>query len=74
VEPLTPNDAVPIGELITIEGHPSAPVEAGNKASKAFSKVADDLYVNDEQLASYKGTAFMTSQGPIKCDLKGKIS
>jgi len=74
VEPLTLNDAVPVGELISIEGHPSAPVEAGNKASKSFSKVADDFFVNDNLLASYKGIPFMTTQGPIHCNLKGKIS
>ncbi len=63
-----------MGELLTVDGHPPAIVEAGNKATKAFGKIAEELFVNDDQLASYKGIPFMTSQGPIKCSLKGKIS
>jgi methionine--tRNA ligase beta chain len=74
VVPLSPPDNVPIGELITFEGHSSAPAEAGNRASKAFSKVADDFFVDENLVATYKGIPFNTSQGIIKTTLKGKIS
>lgn len=74
VEPLTPASETTIGELITFEGHPSAPAEPGNKASKAFSKIADDFFVDDNMTATFKGIPFMTSQGIIRSNLKGKIS
>lgn len=59
---------------MTFEGHVAAPAEAGNRASKAFSKVADDFFVDDNLIATYKGIPFMTSQGLIKTNLKGRIS
>jgi aminoacyl tRNA synthase complex-interacting multifunctional protein 1 len=71
---LFPPEETAVGELITFEGHPAAPVEPGNKASKAYSKIADDFFVDDVNLATYKGVPFMTSVGPIKSSLKGKIS
>lgn len=71
---MSPPEGVAIGELITFDGVPSAPAEAGNRASKAFSKVADDFFVDDNMIATYKGSPFKTSQGVIKSNLKGKIS
>jgi aminoacyl tRNA synthase complex-interacting multifunctional protein 1 len=74
VIPLSPPDGAPTGELITFEGHASAPVEPGNRATKAFEKVADDLFVDDNGKATYKGVPFMTTAGPVTSTLKGKIS
>jgi methionine--tRNA ligase beta chain len=74
VEPLAPPaDAVP-GELITFAGHKPQPEPPGNRASKAYSKLADDFFVNESGQATYKGTPFMTPQGPCTASLKGKIS
>lgn len=74
VVPIAPHPETPVGELITFEGHPSAFVEPGNKASKAFSKVADELFVDDRGVATFKSIPFMTTLGPITSSLKGKIS
>ncbi len=74
VVPLSPKTDTPIGELITFEGHISAPVEPGNRASKAFSKIMENFFVNDANVASYQNIPFMTSRGPIESSLKGKIS
>jgi aminoacyl tRNA synthase complex-interacting multifunctional protein 1 len=74
VEPLTPPEGAIPGELIKFEGHASTPVEPGNKATKAFSKIADDFFVDDNFVATYKGIPFLTPQGLIKSSLKGKIS
>eukprot|EP00607_Mallomonas_marina_P000660 CAMPEP_0182429208 /NCGR_PEP_ID=MMETSP1167-20130531/25594_1 /TAXON_ID=2988 /ORGANISM="Mallomonas Sp, Strain CCMP3275" /LENGTH=197 /DNA_ID=CAMNT_0024612593 /DNA_START=173 /DNA_END=766 /DNA_ORIENTATION=+ len=74
VEPLSPPSGLSLGELITFEGHAAAPIDAGNRASKAFSKVANDFFVNDDGTATYQGVPFMTSNGPCTSTLKGKIS
>jgi methionine--tRNA ligase beta chain len=74
VVPLHPPEGVSIGQLITFQGHKPEPVEAGNRASKAYTKIADDFFVNDQGFATYQGTPFMTPQGPVTSTLKGKIS
>ena len=74
VQPLIPSDSTQLGELITFDGFESAPIEPGNRASKAYSKIADDFFVNDDGIATFSGIPFSTTQGPIKCSLKGKIS
>jgi hypothetical protein len=50
------------------------PCEAGNRATKAFSKICEDFRVSEEGVATYKGVPFMTSAGPILSDLRGPIS
>mmetsp|Transcript_38962 Transcript_38962/g.51383 ORF Transcript_38962/g.51383 Transcript_38962/m.51383 type:complete len:242 (+) Transcript_38962:88-813(+) len=74
VSPLAPPEGTPVGELITFEGHLAQPIDAGNRATKAFGKIADDLYVNDDMIATYKGIPFMTKNGPCTSTLKGSIS
>lgn len=74
VEPLAPPPGTPVGDLIKFEGHEPQPVEAGNRATKAFTKVADDLFVNEQGQATYSGVPFMTSKGPCTSSLRGKIS
>jgi len=74
VDPIRPPSGSSIGELITFEGHQNAPIEAGNRASKAFAKVVDDLYVNDNGQATYKNICFMTSSGPCTSTVTGVIS
>ena len=74
VEPLSPPVTAAIGELISFEGNLIKPVEAGNKATKSFSKIADDFFVNDEGVATFRGIPFKTTQGAVTATLKGKIS
>lgn len=74
VVPLDPPPAAAIGELISFEGNMIKPVEAGNKATKSFSKIADDFYVNDDGVATFRGIPFITTQGAVTSTLKGKIS
>lgn len=74
VEPLTPADSTNIGELIQFSGHTISPAEPGNKATKAFGKIADDFFVNDDMQATFRNIPFQTSAGPIQTNLKGKIS
>lgn len=74
VEPLIPPEGSPAGQLITFKGHKPDPAEAGNRASKAYSKVADEFFVNENGEATFKGIPFMTPLGAVKSNLKGKIS
>lgn len=74
VVPLDPPAACEPGDAITFEGHVHAPEDPSNKATKAWEKVAPDLYVNDEGIATYDGIAFMTPKGPVRSSIKGKIS
>ena len=74
VEPLAPPAGVPPGELVTFEGHLAAPIAPGNRAVKAYGKIADDLSVDDEGRAMYQDIPFMTSGGPCTSGLKGSIS
>jgi len=74
VEPLVVPEAAPVGQLVTFSGHKPEPEPAGNRASKAFSKVADELFVDDNGVATYKGVPFDCGSGPITASLKGKIS
>jgi len=43
VKPLSPPPGVALGELITFEGHRAAPEPPGNRAGKAFDRVAEEL-------------------------------
>jgi len=74
VVPLAPPPGTPVGELVTFEGHAAEPMAAGNRASKAYGKVAPELHVDDEGRATFGGVPFMTSQGPVTASVKGPIS
>lgn len=50
VEPLCSPAGVPAGELVTFEGHARSPVEAGNRAGKAWKKVSKTLVVNEDKV------------------------
>ena len=64
VDPLAAPESAPIGELITFEGHKSDPIAPGNRATKAFDRIADSLKTNDDGIALYEDTPFATSVGP----------
>lgn len=74
VEPLIPPEGSVPGTLITFKGHKSEPAEPGNRASKAYGKVADDFFMSEDGIATFKGIPFMTPLGAVKSNLKGKIS
>ena len=74
VSPISPPEGCEPGESITFAGHTLAPVDAGNRATKAFEKCAEHLFVDENGLATYSGIPFMTSKGPVTSSLKGKIS
>lgn len=74
VEPLSPPEGCSNGQLMTFEGHLSAPIDPGNRASKAYDKVADDLYVNEKGEATFKGVPMMGPTGPCTSTLIGPIS
>ena len=38
---------------MTFAGHKAEPIDPGNRASKAFDKVADDLYVNEKVICTH---------------------
>ena len=74
MDPLIPPEACLPGQLITFIGHKPEIAEAGNRATKAYSKIADVFFVNGDGIATYEGIPFMTPEGPITATLKGKIS
>lgn len=65
VDPLAAPDGAAPGEMISFAGHCSAPVEAGNRATKAFDRVASELRTSTDGIAMYKDVPFETSQGPV---------
>lgn len=48
--PLCPPPGVPAGEVVTFEGHAQSPVDAGNRAGKAWKKVSKTLVVKDDNV------------------------
>uniref|UniRef100_A0A7S0ZE83 tRNA-binding domain-containing protein n=1 Tax=Timspurckia oligopyrenoides TaxID=708627 RepID=A0A7S0ZE83_9RHOD len=76
VDPLTAPPDAAIGSLITFEGHRAAPMDAGNRASKAFDKVASEFNTDADGIARFNATPFMTEAGacysPAK--LQGSVS
>lgn len=64
VDPLAPPENVRVGELVRFEGHKSAPIDAGNRASKAFERVAAELKTGEDGVARYRDVVFTTSEGP----------
>jgi hypothetical protein len=74
VVPLRPPAEAAVGELVAFPNVPSAPAEPGNKASKSFTKIADGFFVDENNVATYQKLPFMTSNGAVRCELKGKIS
>lgn len=74
VDPLSPPPNAKVGELIRFTGHLAEPVEPGNRATKAYGKVADDFYTTPEGVATFKGVPFMTPEGPCTSILTGPIS
>jgi len=74
VVPLTPPaDAAP-GQLIIFKGHKPEPAEAGNRANKAYDKIKEDFFVNDDGVATFAGIPFTAPSGIVTSSLKGKIS
>lgn len=63
VDPLAPPSGVPLGELITFEGHRVAPIEAGNRATKAFDRVVEELHTDEVGIAKFGDVPFTTSGG-----------
>jgi methionine--tRNA ligase beta chain len=75
VDPLAPPRGCAVGDQITFQGHQVAPMAAGNRASKAFSKIAADLFVDAEGRATYQGVPFMTAHGAVTASIvNGSIS
>lgn len=76
VDPLSPPTNAPLGELITFEGHKAAPIDPGNRATKAFDRIAEGLKTNDQGVAMYEQAFFSTSVGPCvsPAKLEGSIS
>lgn len=64
VDPLAPPSGVPVGELVNFEGHRVAPIEAGNRATKAFDRIVEELHTDEEGVARFKDVPFATSGGP----------
>ncbi len=75
VVPLAPPAGAAVGDLVTVEGHASAPEPPGNRAGKAYDRVADELFVDEEGRATFKGLPFMVGAGAVTGAIKkGKIS
>lgn len=75
VVPLSPPVGASIGDLITVEGHASAPEPPGNRAGKAYDRVAEELFVDEEGRATYKGLPFTVPAGAVTGAIKkGRIS
>lgn len=71
VDPLAAPEGVPLGELVTFEGHRVAPLDPGNRASKAFDRIASGLTTDAEGVAKFEDVLFQTSAGP--CFSPGKL-
>lgn len=76
VDPLAAPEGAPLGEVVTFEGHRSAPMAPGNRASKAFDRVAAELKTDSDGVALYQDVKFETSAGPCfsPAKLQGSVS
>lgn len=76
VDPLAAPEGVPCGELVTFEGHKAAPIDAGNRATKSFDRIAADLRTSADGVAMYRDVSFSTSAGPCVSPAKveGSVS
>mmetsp|Transcript_10030 Transcript_10030/g.28942 ORF Transcript_10030/g.28942 Transcript_10030/m.28942 type:complete len:601 (-) Transcript_10030:420-2222(-) len=74
VAPLSPPEGAALGELVTFDGWASEPVAPGNKAGKAFDRVAEDLSVGEQGVATFRSVPFQTSAGACTSEIPGKIS
>lgn len=63
VDPLAAPDGAHLGELVTFEGHRADPIDAGNRATKAFDRIADSLHTDENGIAMFKDVPFNTSAG-----------
>lgn len=70
VDPLAAPEDAPLGDLITFEGHKCAPIDPGNRATKAFDRIAQDLKTNADGVAMYQDVPFATSTGPCSSPAK----
>lgn len=70
------------GDIVAVEGtRSSKPVEPGNKASKAFARVVQGLFVNEAMEATHEGrrlvvlsaTNSSTTDVAVKARIRGKI-
>lgn len=72
VDPLSPPAECSVGELIKFNGHRSAPIDPGNRASKAFDRIAAELKTGEDGVARFQDVEFSTTQGPC-FSLKGLV-
>eukprot|EP00190_Bangiopsis_sp_CCMP1999_P004698 CAMPEP_0198728216 /NCGR_PEP_ID=MMETSP1475-20131203/7998_1 /TAXON_ID= ORGANISM="Unidentified sp., Strain CCMP1999" /NCGR_SAMPLE_ID=MMETSP1475 /ASSEMBLY_ACC=CAM_ASM_001111 /LENGTH=188 /DNA_ID=CAMNT_0044490521 /DNA_START=446 /DNA_END=1009 /DNA_ORIENTATION=- len=63
VDPLSPPEGAENGELVTFKGHKVAPIDPGNRATKAFDKIASGLRTDEEGVAMYQDVPFTTKSG-----------
>ncbi|KAI0567610.1 endothelial monocyte-activating polypeptide 2 precursor [Gracilaria domingensis] len=63
VDPLSAPPEAPIGELITFDGHKSAPIDPSNRATKAFDRITDGLKTSTDGVAMFEDVPFSTSAG-----------
>lgn len=63
VDPLAAPDGAALGELVQFEGHRAAPVEPGNRATKAFDRIADRLRTDENGVAMFEDVPFTTTAG-----------
>lgn len=77
VDPLAPPPGCELGTLVTFKGHLSAPIDPGNRASKAFDRVADGFKSNGKVAYFEKDdVTFDTPLGPCLSPngLQGQVS
>lgn len=76
VDPLAAPDGAAVGELVTFAGHRAAPAEPGNRATKAFDRVAPELKTDADGIAMFQDTPFQTTAGPCfsPAKLHGAVS
>jgi len=76
VQLVVPPAGVAAGELVTFDGHLAAPVDAGNRAVKAFKKVAGLFKTDDSGAAVFTGepaSSFQTSSGPCTSPISNGV-
>ncbi len=81
VEPLCPPAGVPLGELVTFEGHLPSPVDPGNRAGKAWKKASKTLAVDDTKVrpcvpvcVCVCARARVCGRGRVRVRVRGRMS
>ncbi|CEM24605.1 unnamed protein product [Vitrella brassicaformis CCMP3155] len=74
VEPLRPPEGSAPGDAVRVDGYQRQPYQPGDRANRAFEKVASKLRTDDQLRGTYDSAVMSTERGPCTATIEGRIS